>query len=127
MSSSRLLLAEDNPAFAKMIAELLRDRFNVVGISQSGADALRQVPSLCPDILILDISLGDMSGLEVARKIKKTQCNCKIVFLSMHESPEFVRAAFELGASAYVFKSRMDPDLIQAIRLVSTGGTFIPY
>ena len=68
-----------------------------------------------------------MSGFEVARKIKKEHLTCKIMFLSLHESPEFVRAAFELGASAYVFKSRMDPDLIYAIHLVSKGGTFVPY
>ena len=74
-----------------------------------------------PDLIILDISLGDMTGFEVARRLKKSGNTAKIIFLTVHEDIDFVRAAFDLGASGYVFKSRISSDLITAIDTVLCG------
>lgn len=109
-----------------MLVDLLQGAFVVAGVAHSGREALLEADKLHPDILILDISLGDITGFEVARKLKKAGALPKIIFLSMHEGLDFVRAAFELGASGYVFKSRVIPDLNEAVRVVREGGIFAP-
>jgi DNA-binding NarL/FixJ family response regulator len=86
--------------------------------------ALEQVPQLHPDIILLDISLPDMTGFELARRLEKTGNAAKVVFLTVHENVDFVRAAFDLGAAGYVFKSRIGFDLLDAIDAVCDGGRF---
>jgi two-component system nitrate/nitrite response regulator NarL len=76
--------------------------------------------------VILDISLGDMTGFEVARRLKDSGCTAKLIFLSVHEDVDFVTAAFDIGASGYVFKSRVTEDLTKAIDIVFNGGRFVP-
>ncbi len=75
---------------------------------------------------MLDISLGDMTGFEVARRLREMNCPARIVFLTVHESPDFVRAAVALGASGYVFKSRASSDLKDAINAAARGEEFLP-
>jgi DNA-binding NarL/FixJ family response regulator len=89
-----------------------------------GAAVVEQAAILLPDLIILDISLGDLSGFEVARRLKKAGCPAKIIFLSLHQDMDFVGAAFGMGASGYVFKSRLSTDLENAIEVVLSGGHF---
>jgi DNA-binding NarL/FixJ family response regulator len=124
VQSIRLLLADDNPEILETLVDLLQPPFVIAGTLSNGASVLQQVESLRPDLIVLDISLGDMTGFEVARRLKKTGCSAKIVFLTVHENVDFVRAAFELDVSGYVFKSRISPDLIEAINTVCRGGRF---
>jgi len=79
---------------------------------------------LRPDLVILDVSLGDLNGFEVARRLRISDSTVKIIFLSVHEDIDFVNAAFDLGAAGYVFKSRIAADLMKAIDLVFHGGQF---
>ena len=69
------------------------------------------MPNLKPDMIILDISIGDLNGFEITRRLKANKCSSKIIFLTVHEEFEFVRAAFDAGALGYVFKSRLSSDL----------------
>jgi len=124
MGAVRLLLADDNSVVLEMIAELLQPEFAVVAALSSGKDVLEQWRPAKPDIMVLDISLGDMTGFDVARRLQRAGCKAKIIFLTVHESTQFVRAAFDLEAAGYVFKSRIDPDLTEAIRSVSAGKRF---
>jgi DNA-binding NarL/FixJ family response regulator len=103
---------------------MLRAKYEVAAALSNGASALDEIAGLDPDIVILDISLGDLSGFEVARCLKRNNCPAKIIFLTMHECPDFMNAAFEVGASGYVFKSRATPDLTNAIEAVFRGGQF---
>jgi len=119
-----LLLADDNPALLETLIEMLEPSYRVAAALCNGASVLREVPALCPDLVILDISLGDLTGFEVARRLKDTGCPAKIIFLSVHEDIDFVNAAFDLGASGYVFKSRITADLTKAIDTVFNGGQF---
>jgi DNA-binding NarL/FixJ family response regulator len=118
------LLADDNPEILETLVDLLQPLFTIAGALSSGAAVLREAETLNPDLIILDISLGDMTGFEVARRLKKAGRTAKIVFLTVHENIDFVRAAFDLDASGYVFKSRISPDLIDAINKVCAGGRF---
>jgi DNA-binding NarL/FixJ family response regulator len=119
-----LLLADDNPALLETLIEMLEPSYRVAAALCNGASVLEKVSVLCPDLVILDISLGDLTGFEVARRLKDIGCSAKIIFLSVHEDIDFVNAAFELGACGYVFKSRITADLTKAIDIVFNGGQF---
>ena len=119
-----LLLADDNPALLETLVEMLEPAYHVAAALPNGASVLAKVAALCPDLIILDISLGDLTGFEVARRLRDAGCAAKIIFLTVHEDIDFVNAAFDLGASGYVFKSRITADLTRAIDLVFHGGQF---
>ncbi len=121
----RLLLADDNPAMLEMLIDMLDNRFVITGTATCGASVLSQVAAANPDIVLLDISLGDLTGFDVARRLRKSGCRAKIVFLSVHENCDFVRTGLDLGGSAYVFKSRISVDLLPALQAVSDGDQFI--
>lgn len=111
----RLLLADDNLEILETLADMLQPAYLVVAALSDGASVLEQAPNLNPDLIILDISLGDIAGFEIARRLKKAGAAAKIIFLTVHENIDFVRAAFDLGADGYVYKSRISSDLIDAI------------
>jgi DNA-binding NarL/FixJ family response regulator len=122
--SIRLVLADDNPEVLETLTDMLQPDYVVAGALSDGASVLRQVAVLKPDVIILDISLPDMTGFDVVRQLKKTGTTAKVIFLTVHENIDFVRAAFELDAAGYVFKSRISSDLVEAINTISNGGRF---
>ena len=124
MRPIRLVLADDNPEVLETLLDLLQPQYEVVGALPDGTSLLEQVSALQPDIIILDISLPDMTGFDVVRRLKKGNSSAKIIFLTVHENIDFVRAAFDLDAAGYVFKSRISSDLIEAINATSNGGPF---
>ncbi len=127
MPPIHLLLADDNPLVLEMLVDLLQGDFVIEGAFPNGSAVLRELDKLHPDVFVLDISLGDMTGFELASRLRERNLSAKIIFLSIHESVDFVRAAFQMGASGYVFKSRVNPDLMKAIEIVASGGLFAPY
>jgi DNA-binding NarL/FixJ family response regulator len=126
VAAPALLLADDNPALLTTLVEMLQTRYIVAAALPNGTSVLEQFATLNPDLVILDISLGDMTGFEVARRLKDSGCTAKLIFLSVHEDVDFVTAAFDIGASGYVFKSRVTEDLTKAIDIVFNGGRFVP-
>ena len=122
----RVLIADDNPAMLETIRDVLKDEFQVVAALEKPEAVVSSVPQLRPDVVVLDISMGEMNGFEVTRQLKYEACVSKIVFLTVHEELEFIQAAFDAGASGYVFKSRMNTDLCSAINAVHAGKVFIP-
>jgi DNA-binding NarL/FixJ family response regulator len=124
VASPALLLADDNPALLTTLVEMLQTEYRVVAALPNGTSVLNQIDTLGPDLVILDVSLGDLTGFEVARRLRDSGCSVKIIFLTVHEDVDFVSAAFDLGASGYVFKSRVTEDLTRAIDIVFSGGQF---
>ena len=122
----RILLADDNPAILEVVSNMLRKECVLVGTLQQGAAVVGETPTIQPDILVLDVSMGDLDGFEITRRLKAKGCSAKIIFLSVHEEFEFIRAAFDAGASGYVFKSRINTDLRAAISAVMAGKAFVP-
>jgi CheY-like chemotaxis protein len=120
-----LLLADDNPALLTTLVEMLQTEYRVIAALPNGSSVLDQIVVLGPDVVILDISLGDLTGFEVARRLKDSGCPAKIIFLTVHEDIDFVTAAFDIGACGYVFKSRVTEDLTRAIDAVCNGRQFI--
>lgn len=119
--SPRILIIEDHKAILKALVEMLSREFAVVGTAANGESGLAHALALNPDIIILDISLPDLNGLEVATRLRETGCGARVVFLSSCEDHDVIRAAFDLGASGYVFKSRIFPDLISTVKVATSG------
>ncbi len=126
MQRIRVAVADDNPEITRILVDILEPDFRIVGMFFTGTSVLQEIQSLHPDVLILDISLGDLSGFQVVEELQKLNSPTKIIFLTVHEQLEFIRAAFDLGAWGYVFKSRVSVDLAKAIRAVFRGKRFFP-
>ena len=124
MELPSLLLADDNPALLETLVEMLEPPYRVAAALHNGACVVEEAAALSPDLIILDISLGDMTGFEVARRLRDAGSPAKIIFLTVHEDIDFVNAAFDVGATGYVFKSRITADLTKAIDTVFHGGKF---
>ncbi len=124
MSPKRLLLVDDNPELLKTVIEILEPSYVIAGALSDSTTVVQRAAILRPDIIVVDMSLGKLKGFDLARRLQKSGSNAKIVFLTVHENADFVRAAFDLGAAAYVYKSRIVPDLLKAIRSVSRGKKF---
>jgi DNA-binding NarL/FixJ family response regulator len=115
--SARVLIADDNPAILDCVAEMLLDAdYEVVGLLRDGSCVLTEAEKARADVVVLDISMGDVSGLDLAKELKKRRFAVKIIFLTVHEDLDFLRAAIAAGGSAYVVKSRLDLDLLPALQ-----------
>jgi DNA-binding NarL/FixJ family response regulator len=121
----RVLLADDHPAVLKKVATLLSSTCDIVGEVGDGKALIEAEGSLHPDVLIMDISMPIMSGIEAAQHLKRSETKTKIIVLTVHEDPDFLGAALAAGASAYVIKSRLATDLIAAVNAVLKGRRFI--
>jgi DNA-binding NarL/FixJ family response regulator len=124
MSKVRVLLADNHEAILAQVRAVLSEEFEVVGAVKNGLEAVAEVTRLDPDVLVTDISMPILDGLEAASQVLSTR-RTRIVFLTVHEDPDFVAAAFSSGASGYVIKSDVTTDLIPAIREAVDGGTYI--
>jgi DNA-binding NarL/FixJ family response regulator len=121
----RILLADDSPSMLQAARRILEPEFEIVGTVEDAQAVLEAAKSLKPDVLILDISMGTLSGLEAARLVTNLGSKAKIVFLTVHKDPEFVEEAFSAGAVGYVVKARLGTDLLVAVREALIGHTFV--
>ena len=121
----RLLLADDNPAMLSHVSGFLAKDFHIVAAVTDGDAVLRNHEKSSPDLLVLDISMGKVGGLEVARMLRNRGCQTPIVFLTVHREADFLNAALASGGTAYVVKSHMTHDLIPAIKAALSGEMFV--
>jgi DNA-binding NarL/FixJ family response regulator len=106
------------------ISRLLRDDFEIVGRAQNGKAALEAAEELDPDLVILDISMPLLNGIQVASKLRERGCKAKVIFVTVHQDRDYVEAAFSVGARGYVLKSRVATDLIPAVQEALQGNLF---
>ena len=125
MAKIRVVLADDHQALVAKVRAVLAEDFEVVDAVADGSQAVDAVLALDPDVLVTDISMPLLDGLQVAKRLQSAHCRAKIVFLTVHEDQDFVTAALHAGASGYVTKSRLATDLIPAIREALLGRTFV--
>jgi DNA-binding NarL/FixJ family response regulator len=121
-----LLLADDNPDMLAAVVRLLEPEFLVLETLSSGREVLAKLDEGSPEIIVLDISLGDLTGFQVLERLRQRQCPSKVLFLSVHENLEFVRAAVAMGADGYVYKSHINQDLVRTLHAVAEGRRFFP-
>jgi len=123
-----LFLVDDHAVVRAGIRMLLNanDNIAVIGEAESGEEALERAPGLDPQIVLLDLSLPGMNGIETARELRELLPKARFVALSMHEDPEYVQGFLEVGGSGYVPKSALETQLIDAVLAVSRGEYYAP-
>lgn len=104
---------------------VLGEEFDIVGAVKNGCDAIHEVERLDPDVLVIDISMPVLDGLQAVSRLHTTNPRTKVVFLTVHEDLDFVAAALSAGANGYVTKALLTTDLVPAIREALEGRTFV--
>lgn len=122
---ARLLIADDHTLLAEACKGLLEPEFEVVGIVDNGRALLRLARELKPEVVMLDIAMPQLNGLDAGDQIKRLLPATKLVFLTMNMSPEVAAEAFRRGASAYVVKSSAASELVRAIRRVLRSESYL--
>ena len=121
-----VVIADDHTGIRRGIRALLEDEpdFTVVGEASNGVEAIRLVDMLSPDILLLDMILGDITGIEVTRHVRNESSKTDVVIFSMYDNQSYVLGARQAGAKGYVLKKSPPDELLRAIRVVSAGGQY---
>ena len=125
MTRTRVLVADDLSSVSSAVAALLPESFDLVGTVSDGRTALETTLNLKPDMIILDISMPEMNGIEVARELRKRHSKAKIVFLTVHEDSDILATCLAAGGLGYVVKLLMDSDLIPAMNEALAGRVFV--
>ena len=120
-----MLLVDDNQAILDCLVKLLGRDYTIVGALRDGPRTLDAVAILKPDVVVMDISMPEISGLELARLLRESPPAPPVVFVTVHEDPEFMEAAQDVGAAGYVVKSTMETELKPALELALKGQRFI--
>jgi DNA-binding NarL/FixJ family response regulator len=121
----RVLIVDDHALMREHAAQALEGEFMLVGRCSNIAALMAQWESAQPQAVVLDISLTDGTGFEAAVRLRAAGCAAPIVFLSVHESPEFIRAAWAAGATGYVAKRDLHRDLTTAVRAALCGRRYV--
>jgi DNA-binding NarL/FixJ family response regulator len=124
MNKIRVFVADDHEMVRERVCSTLAGEFHVAGAVKNGQDAVAGVRRLDPDVLVIDISMPVLSGLEAVAQLG-TNLRTKVVFLTCISDADFVSAAFEAGAAAYVLKSELCTDLLPAIREAHQGRRYL--
>jgi DNA-binding NarL/FixJ family response regulator len=125
MGRPRILLADDHQLVLERVTVLLQSTFEVVGVAHDGLEMVDEAIRLSPDAIVTDISMPELDGIQGVRRLREMGAEAPIVFLTVHESPEFVEACLAEGALGFVLKTRMKADLIPAIHAALAGRRFV--
>jgi DNA-binding NarL/FixJ family response regulator len=120
----RIFLADDHPEFLNIETAFLKPHFELIGTASDGASLVSEVLRLNPDVVVVDITMPTMSGIDAVHKLVQSGSTAKFVFLTIHSSEEYIHACLHEGARGFVTKSRMKAHLIPAINAVLEG---LPY
>ena len=125
MKRTSILLADDHLMFLDGLVRLLGREFDVVGAAYDGNTMLEMAKQHHPDIIITDIAMPQLNGIDAVRLLRKEAISSKVVFLSMYADLPLIEEAFRVGASGYLLKSGSMDELVKAIQCVSRGGTYV--
>jgi DNA-binding NarL/FixJ family response regulator len=121
----RVLLVEDNPIVLRQVSEVLPDDFEIVDMLESGATLGAAIEASSPDVIVLDITLPGDSGLILASRLRAQGCAARLLFLTVHQDPDYVTSALAAGGCGYVVKMRLAVDLEPAVRAAVAGQQFV--
>ena len=125
LNHSRVLLADDHPAMLKAESDLLSPYFDVVGTAEDGAALVSEARRLNPEVIVTDISMPILNGIDAVYKLRESGSTAKFVIVTVHSEGEFVEACMKAGALGYVQKLCLNHDLVPAIRVVLAGRSYI--
>ncbi len=127
MGKIKILVVDDHAVMRDGIRALVgvHEDIEIVGEASEGREAVEKVKELVPDVVVMDIAMPDMDGMEATRRIVKEKAGVKVLILTQHDNKEYVLSAIKAGAAGYVPKRALGSDLISAIRAVSQGNSFL--
>jgi DNA-binding NarL/FixJ family response regulator len=122
----KLLIVDDHPVFRRGLRQIIEEnkRFEIVGEAADGAVGLQMAAALVPDIIVLDVDMPHLNGLQMARELKKCRSSAQIVFLTMYSDEDLFNAALDIGVNAYVLKENAAGEVVSALLGVADGETF---
>ena len=126
MKKARILTADDHPLVRDGCRAVLAKDYEIVGTVSDGRSLMEAALRLVPDLIVLDISMPSLNGLEAARQIKAALPEVKLIFFTMHSEQSYLQAAFEAGASGYVLKSSEREVLLRGVQAVLKGQIYVP-
>jgi two-component system response regulator NreC len=123
---SRVLIVDDHAFIRRGVRGILQDfpEWEVCAEADNAMDAVRLAQELRPEVILMDVSMPGVTGLEAARSIRASDSRVKIILLTLHDSRELVRNAFQLGVNGYLLKTDAEQELVQALRVVTAEGTY---
>ena len=124
----RILIADDHSVVRKGIVTLLEDEtdIEIVGEAPDGDDAIDMIPVVNPDVLLLDITMPRMSGIEVVRVVSRLYPKVRVLMFSMHNNPDYILNAVQNGAAGYLLKDTDREEILRAVRAVAAGELYYP-
>ncbi len=125
MSKPRVLIADDHKIVVEGLKKVLGSDFDIVGIVEDGRELIKAAEKLHPDVIVADISMPGLNGIEAVLQIKKAHKEMKVVFLTMHTDVAYATSAFKAGASGYVLKHSAPDELVTAIQAALSGKTYV--
>jgi DNA-binding NarL/FixJ family response regulator len=125
MARIRILLADDHTLICSLLRDLLEPEYEVVGSVRDGQELLKAASSLRPDVVIADIGMPSLNGLDAGRRLKEANPHIKLIYLTMNNNVEYAREALQGGASAFVLKNSQSSHLLQAIRDALRGISYV--
>jgi DNA-binding NarL/FixJ family response regulator len=124
-SQSRILIADDHILIAELCRQLLEPEFSVVGTVGNGRAMVRAASELRPDVIVVDVAMPILNGLDAGRQVKKLNHTIKLIYLTMNPDAELAAEAFRRGASGYLLKTCTSSELLRAVREVIRGSTYL--
>ena len=125
MSRARVLLADDHRMVAEGVKRLLEEEFELAAVVEDGRQLVETARRLRPDVIVADITMPHLNGIEALRQLKQDNPEVRVVFLTMHKDAAYARRALEAGARGYVLKHSAQTELFLAVRAALDGNTFI--
>ncbi len=125
MKQARILLADDHKILLEGLKGLLDGQFDVVGTVENGRELIAKSKELCPDVIVVDISMPSLNGIDAVKQLKEQGLTAKVIFLTMHHDASYAKKAFEVGASGYLLKHSAPEELVTAIHEVLQGRTYV--
>jgi DNA-binding NarL/FixJ family response regulator len=124
---TRVLIVDDHAFIRRGVQTILHPypEWEFCGEAENGKDAIRLADELKPEIIIMDVSMPGLNGIEATRAIRKSQPEVKVVLLTLHESAELLRSAFRAGARGYLLKTDAEQELVKALSVVAGEGAYI--
>ncbi|TLD70447.1 response regulator transcription factor [Phragmitibacter flavus] len=122
----KLLIVDDHPVFRRGLREIIEENesLEIVGEASNGAEGLELAAKLQPDIVVVDVDMPELNGLDMARQLRKILSTSQVVFLTMYKDEDVFNAAIDLGVRGYVLKENAGEDIIEALLIVAEGETF---
>jgi DNA-binding NarL/FixJ family response regulator len=125
MTRIRILLADDHTLFCNLLRDLLEPEYEVVGSVRDGRELLEAAETLRPDVVLVDIGMPSLNGLDAGRRLKKDTPKVTLIYLTMNNDVEYARKALQAGASAFVLKNSQSSQLLQVIRGALRGVSYV--